>query len=262
MKCLALSDAMGSFSLECHILHLFLFSNICSKIHFLALPFSTAAAPLPERNVSAAGDGSRVVVGRHEILIRSWPHPDPAEFEQRSQYELKRPRIVIAITLTYVQTFQALHLTGVMHTLINVPYDLIWIVDRHKLELKMRLHALRYILIYRRVVREKKLDGIVMFADDSNMHTLELFDEVQKVMKWIGAVSVGILAQLGGPACNSSNHLAQLHTFDTRPFIDRRARYIGEWAVVLPRKLEWGVFVLNLRLFWEDMRDKIEFAEV
>ncbi|KAL7090072.1 hypothetical protein ACP275_12G017400 [Erythranthe tilingii] len=284
------------------------------------LPSSTAAAPPPERNVSAAGDGSRVVVGRHGILIRPWPHPDPAEvmkahgiiervqFEQRSQYGLKSPRTVIAITPTYVRTFQTLHLTGVMHTLINVPYDLIWIVveaggttnetaslilnsglktihvgfdrkmpvyweDRHKLESKMRLHALR-------VVRERKLDGIVMFADDSNMHTLELFDEIQKV-KWIGAVSVGILAQLGGseengelsiinkiddsqkdekssklpiqgPACNSSNHLVGLHTFDTRPFIDRSARYIGDRAVVLPRKLEWAVFALNSRLFWED----------
>ena len=41
-------------------------------------------------------------------------------------------------------------------------------------------------------MREERLDGIVMFADDSNMHCMELFDEFQRV-KWIGAVSVGIL---------------------------------------------------------------------
>ncbi|MBA0770222.1 hypothetical protein Gotri_018884, partial [Gossypium trilobum] len=100
-----------------------------------------------------------------------------------------------------------------MHSLMLVPYDLVWIVveaggvsnetasliaksglktilvgfnqrmpnsweERHKLESKMRL--------------QKKLDGIVMFADDSNMHSMELFDEIQNV-KWFGAVSVGIL---------------------------------------------------------------------
>lgn len=83
---------------------------------------------------------SRVVVGRHGILIRPWPHPNPVEVmkahriiervqrEQRLQYGVKNPRTVIAITPTYVRTFQTLHLTGVMHSLMNVPYDLIWIV--------------------------------------------------------------------------------------------------------------------------------------
>ncbi|KAI3462732.1 hypothetical protein Pfo_030920 [Paulownia fortunei] len=281
------------------------------------LPSSAATSP-PERNISAGVRASRVVVGRHGILIRPWPHPDPSEVmkahkiikrvqsEQRSQYGVKSPRTVIVITPTYVRTFQTPHLTGVMHSLMNVPYDLIWIVveaggatnetaslisksglktihigfegkmpvlweGRHKLESKMRLHALR-------VVREKRLDGIVMFADDSNMHTLELFDEIQKV-KWVGAVSVGILANWGGseegelpiiqrddnekheknsqvpvqgPACNSSNHLVGWHTFNSLPFVERSARYIGDRAVVLPKKLEWAGFVLNSRLVWED----------
>ncbi|KAL3646334.1 Beta-1,4-xylosyltransferase irx14 [Castilleja foliolosa] len=275
----------------------------------------------PEVKISGSGDtgGSKVVVGRHGILIRPWPHPDPVEvmkahriiervqMEQRSQYGIKSPRTVIAITPTYVRTFQTLHLTGVMHSLMNVPYDLIWIVveaggatnetaslieksglktihigfdrkmpilweDRHKLESSMRIHALR-------IVREKRLDGVVMFADDSNMHSLELFDEIQN-LKWIGAVSVGILAHVGGseeteisivekddsekksqlpvqgPACNSSDQLVGWHVFDTLPFVETSARYIGDRAVVLPRKLEWAGFVLNSRLVWEETEDK------
>lgn len=219
---------------------------------------------------------SRVVVGRHGILIRPWPHPNASEVmqahkimeivqrEQRLQYGVKSPRTVIAVTPTYVRTFQTLHLTGVMHSLMNVPYNVVWIVveaggttnetasliaksglktvhiglrekmpilweDRHKLEAKMRLRAMRY-------VREEKLDGIVIFADDSNMHSLEFFDEIQKV-KWIGALSVGILAHSGGveeeistvqkeedkhlqlpvqgPACNSSDHFVGWHPFDS-----------------------------------------------
>ncbi|XVF15507.1 hypothetical protein REPUB_Repub09cG0159800 [Reevesia pubescens] len=272
---------------------------------------------LPLLNKTASN--SRVVVGRHGIRIRPWPHPDPIEVmkahriiervqkEQRLQFGVKDPRTVIVVTPTYVRTFQTLHLTGVMHSLMLVPYDLVWIVveaggvsnetasliaksglktihvgfnqrmpnswdERNKLESKMRLRALR-------IIREKKLDGIVMFADDSNMHSMELFDEIQNV-KWFGAVSVGILAHsvntdetsdqkkdeeenprmpVQGPACNASNMLAGWHTFNTLPFAGKSAVYIDDRATVLPRKLEWSGFVLNSRLLWKDGEDKREW---
>lgn len=133
---------------------------------------------------------SRVVVGRHGIRIRPWPHPNPSEVmkahriiervqrEQRIQFGVKNPRTVIVVSPTYVRTFQTLHLTGVMHSLMLVPYDVVWIVveaggvsnetasiisksgvktihigfkqkmpnsweGRHKVEAKMRLRALR-----------------------------------------------------------------------------------------------------------------------
>ncbi|KAM7516492.1 hypothetical protein LguiA_006075 [Lonicera macranthoides] len=266
---------------------------------------------------------SRVVVGRHGILIRPWPHPDPEEVmkahriiervqrEQMLQYGVKNPRTVIVITPTYVRTFQTLHLTGVIHTLMNVPYDVVWIVveaggvtnetasllaksgvrimhvgfeqkmplsweDRHMMESHMRLRGLR-------IVREENLDGIVMFADDSNMHSMELFDEIQKV-KWIGAVSVGILAHSGhsdeelsvfqkrgdanksplpvqGPACNSSDQLIGWHTFNSMPYVEKSASFIGDRATVLPRKLEWAGFVLNSRLLRKDSEDKPEWIK-
>ncbi|GAB4846955.1 Probable beta-1,4-xylosyltransferase irx14h [Ancistrocladus abbreviatus] len=264
--------------------------------------------------------GRRVVVGRHGIRIRPWPHPNPQEVmkahrilervqrEQRLQYGVKNPRNLIVVTPTYSRTFQALHLTGVMHSLMNAPYDVVWIVveaggvtnetasligksgiqtihigfnrrmsitwaDRHKVEDQMRLQALR-------VVREKKLDGILMFADDSNMHSMELFDEVQKV-NWIGAVSLGILVHSGsddealqldktggvenslpvqGPACNSSEVLVGWHTFNSSPYVEKSAVYIGDVGAVLPRKLEWAGFVLNSRLLWKDAVDKPEWV--
>ncbi|GAV88393.1 Glyco_transf_43 domain-containing protein [Cephalotus follicularis] len=279
----------------------------------------TLHSPLLNKTASS----SRVVVGRHGIRIRPWPHPNPTEvmkahqiiervqLEQRMQFGVKAPRSVIVVTPTYVRTFQALHLTGVMHSLMLVPYDLVWIVveaggvsnetasflaksglttfhvgfrqrmpnnweERHKLESKMRLRALR-------VVREEKLDGIVMFADDSNMHSMELFDEIQNV-KWFGALSVGILAHSGntdesslpmelrkendenpsmpvqGPACNSSNKLTGWHTFNSLPFAGKSAVYIDDRATVLPRKLEWAGFVLNSRLLWKGADDKPEWV--
>lgn len=133
-------------------------------------------------------------------------------------------------------------------------------------------------------MREKKLDGIVVFADDSNMHSMELFDEIQNV-KWIGALSIGILAHsstttdesksstvqqvaeeenrpvpVQGPACNSSNKLVGWHTFNTLPYEGKAAVYIDDRATVLPRKLEWAGFVLNSRLIWKDVEDKPEWV--
>lgn len=288
--------------------------------------FSTSLSSLSSlesSNKTAVSSSSRVIVGRHGILIRPWPHPNPAEVmkahkiietvqqEQRLQYGIKNPKTLIVVTPTYVRTFQALHLTGLMHTLMNLPYNLVWIVveaggttnetasllaksglqvkhlgfkekmpvfweARHKMESRMRLHALR-------IVREERLDGIVMFADDSNMHSMELFDEIQKV-NWIGAVSVGILAHSGhsdeellevqknvdekksvlpvqGPACNSSNQLVGWHTFASLPYVQKSAKYIGDRAIVLPRKLEWAGFVLNSRLVWKEDEDKPEWVK-
>ncbi|XP_023754316.1 beta-1,4-xylosyltransferase IRX14 [Lactuca sativa] len=320
-----------------------LFSNSSTNNLYTSRLTSPFAADIAEslsfttslRNISppllnktdAVTSSSRVVVGRHGIRIRPWPHPNPEEVmkahrimetvqrEQKVQYGIKNPRPLIVVTPTYVRTFQALHLTGLMHTLMNLPYEVVWIVveaggatnetaallaksklqikhigfekkmpifwnARHKLESEMRLQALR-------VVREEKLDGIVMFADESNMHSLELFDEIQKV-EWIGAVSVGILLHsshsnedpfevqkninepdnnkksplpIQGPACNSSDHSIGWHTFNFSAYEQKSANYIGDMAIVLPQKLEWSGFVMNSRLVWEESEFKPEWIK-
>ena len=133
------------------------------------------------------------------------------------------------------------------------------------------------------------MDGIVMFADDSNMHSMELFDEIQNV-KWFGAVSVGILVHSGGadetllaaaakvdkeaeenlpnsvvpvqgPACNASKKLVGWHTFNSLTYKGKSAVYIDDRATVLPRKLEWAGFVLNSRLIWKEAEDKPEWVK-
>uniref|UniRef100_A0A803N4S3 Glycosyltransferases n=1 Tax=Chenopodium quinoa TaxID=63459 RepID=A0A803N4S3_CHEQI len=117
------------------------------------------------------------------------------------------------------------------------------------------------------LVRDRILDGLVVFADDSNMHSMEFFDEVQKVNN-IGALSVGIIVHSGdpneplrmekiendesslpiqGPACNSLDSLVGWHTFDTSPYVEKSSVHIGDIWTVLPRKVEWAGFVLNSR---------------
>ncbi|VYS65126.1 unnamed protein product [Arabidopsis thaliana] len=279
--------------------------------------------------VATATKSSRVVVGRHGIRIRPWPHPNPVEVmkahqiigrvqkEQKMIFGMKSSKMVIAVTPTYVRTFQALHLTGVMHSLMLVPYDLVWIVveaggatnETGLIIAKSGLRTIHVGIDQRmpntwedrklkvmflfccvfRVVREEKLDGIVMFADDSNMHSMELFDEIQNV-KWFGTVSVGILAHSGnaeemvlsmekrkemekeeeeessslpvqGPACNSTDQLIGWHIFNTLPYAGKSAVYIDDVAAVLPQKLEWSGFVLNSRLLWEEAENKPEWVK-
>lgn len=263
-----------------------------------------------------------MVVGRHGIRIRPWPHPNPIEVmkahqllqrvqeEQKSLYygaSSRSPRTVIAVTPTYVRTFQALHLTGVMHSLMLAPYDVVWIVveaggktdetasligrsrlkriihvgfdrkmpntweDRRRMEGEMRVEGLR-------IVREEKLDGVVVFVDDSNMHSMELFDEIQNV-RWFGALSVGILAHSGnadelssvlkttdregmpmpiqGPSCDSSGKLVGWHVFNTQPYATKSEVYVGDKAdvMMMPSKMEWSGFVLNSRLLWKESVD-------
>ncbi|KAF3795852.1 putative beta-1-4-xylosyltransferase [Nymphaea thermarum] len=238
---------------------------------------------------------SKVVVGRHGIRIRPFPHPNPEEVmrahaiidrvqaEQSMVYGVKNRRRVVVITPTYVRTFQteaggATNETAslladsglnIFHVGFKEQMPLSW-EDRHQTEARMRLRGLR-------VVREQRLDGIVMFCDDSNVHSLELFDEVQSV-KWMGALSVGILALPGqlerengingdvrrnvgvvpnkeeesnlplpvqGPSCNSSGQLVGWHVFSSPP------PRVDDGATVLPRKLEWAGFVMNSRLVWK-----------
>ncbi|XP_042393753.1 probable beta-1,4-xylosyltransferase IRX14 [Zingiber officinale] len=234
---------------------------------------------------------SRVVAGRHGIRVRPWPHPDPVEVaraneilsrvqeEQRVQCGVKDPRPVLVVTPTYARTFQALHLTALAHSLMLVRFPITWIVveaggvshetaallapsrlrvihlpfhekmpviwgDRHRFEARMRLHALR-------VIRERRLEGLVVFADESNVHSTELFEEIQKV-EWMGAMSVEILSHLPatenqdspslveGPACNSSGQLIGWHTI------------VDNEVAEVPERLEWAGFVINSRLLWKE----------
>ncbi|KAJ7536372.1 hypothetical protein O6H91_12G066400 [Diphasiastrum complanatum] len=267
--------------------------------------------PLDSKLTVPPVKSSRVHVGRHEILIRPWPRPNPLEVavahallqrvqqEQRRLYVAGEWRRVIVITPTFSRTFQWAHLTGLMHTLMSVPGPLTWIVveaggvsnetasllarsglecfhlsvdqsmpaawsQREPMESLMRVTALRF-------VRERKLDGVIVFADDSNTHSLRLFDEVQNV-KWLGAVSVGILGNyvstqdtqelqglseegrqlvsVQGPACNESCHLIGWHIL---PRLEQSVKFDDvSKTVVSTKDLVWAGFVLNSRILWED----------
>ncbi|XP_078181671.1 putative beta-1,4-xylosyltransferase IRX14 [Carex rostrata] len=215
-----------------------------------------------------------------------------------------QPRQFLIVTPTYSRTFQALHLTSLAHSFFILPFPFTWILvephtsvnhtsallaqfprlqllrltypatmpntwpQRTRVEAQMRLMALREI-------RHRRLDGIIVFADESNVHTMEFFDEAQMV-KHIASVSVGILVHTGGlekeiqetergkkgtsglgfpvigPACNSSGHIVGWHSFDTLNYTGKIANFVGEEGLVVPGRFEWAGFVMNSRLVWEE----------
>ncbi|EFJ21904.1 glycosyltransferase IRX14-like protein, partial [Selaginella moellendorffii] len=279
---------------------------------------------LPEARTKSG----RVHVGRHEILIRPWPHPDSAEIyrahallervqvEQQSLYGPKERKTVIAITPTFARTFQAIHLLGVMHTLRAAPGPVIWIVveaggrsnetasilassrlefvhlgvkdampvaweQRRRMETRLRIEGLSH-------VRREKLDGLILFTDDSNVHSLQLFDEIQKV-KWIGALSVGLLETgsgatetassmvaaassakprlpVQGPACNETCHVVGWHVLRPSP-VDGEDDSSSSFTDVaggltdVATHLEWSGFVINSRAVWDEAESENEEEE-
>lgn len=142
-----------------------------------------------------------------------------------------------------------------------------------------------------RYIRDHELEGIVVFADDSNVHSMIFFDAVQKV-KWVGAIPIGILghagfgdfgkqtssdlveekegkgldrdfqhleilhggpAQVQGPACDSSGSLKGWHSVSPVS-LDREA--MKRASEVEEKRLEWAGFVLNARAVWARKHDR------
>jgi hypothetical protein len=158
--------------------------------------------------------------------------------------------------------------------------------EQGQLEAHMRVEGLRY-------VREEKMEGIVVFADESNLHSLEFFTEAQKV-DWVGAVSIGLLGfagfeepaqsrtadvhqeevgagrsdnlfsrrtfepQVQGPSCDSKGNLVGWHIFDPLPLEEEV--YTGI-MLAQNRRLEWPNFVLNARAVWKTEGNQPEWIK-
>ncbi|KAJ3677279.1 hypothetical protein LUZ60_003003 [Juncus effusus] len=239
-------------------------TTITTTTETLSLSVHSNSTSSPVLPFSSNETTSHPVVGRHGIRVRPWPYPDPKEvlrahniikqvqMEQRKFFSIKNPRPIIAITPTFARATQAMHLTSLAHTLRLVPYEVTWIVveagrtsngtgslleksrvpyvhlgfdesmpedliERRNFEAKMRMHALR-------IIKEQKMEGIILFTDESNIHDLKLFDEAQKV-KSIGAVQLSFLSppnqqnddfapKAQGPICDSSGKITGFKTWE------------------------------------------------
>ncbi|KAH9311445.1 hypothetical protein KI387_026480, partial [Taxus chinensis] len=151
-------------------------------------------------------------------------------------------KLLIIVTPTYNHPFQALYLNRLAHTLRLVPPPLLWIVVEMPTQSMETAEILRKTgVMYRHLVCDKNitemqdrsshqrnvalghieqhhLEGIVYFADDNNVYTLELFEQLREIKRF-GTWPVGVLphkrnkAFLEGPVCNSTKVIGW-HTND------------------------------------------------
>ncbi|XP_047955336.1 probable beta-1,4-xylosyltransferase IRX9H [Salvia hispanica] len=140
---------------------------------------------------------------------------------------------LIVVTPTYSRAIQAYYLTRLGQVLRLVKPPVLWIVVELNEASKETAEILRNLgIMYRHLVCVKnttdvkdrgvhqrntalehierhKLDGMVYFADDDNIYSLELFESMREISRF-GTWPVGMLAQsknkaiLEGPVCNGS----------------------------------------------------------
>nr|AJF38259.1 glycosyltransferase family 43 IRX9-like protein [Asparagus officinalis] len=140
---------------------------------------------------------------------------------------------LIIVTPTYERPFQAYYLNRMAHTLKVVPPPLLWIVVEMSSQLTETAKILREAgVMYRHLVckenvtsignreahqrnvalshiEKHQLDGIVHFADDDRMYSVELFGQMRQIRRF-GAWPVATLSEsknkvlLEGPVCNGS----------------------------------------------------------
>lgn len=140
---------------------------------------------------------------------------------------------LIVVTPTYTRALQAYFLNRLGQVLRLVRQPVLWIVVEMNAESMETADILRNMgIMYRHLVCTKnstdikdrgvhqrntalehierhRLDGIVYFADDDNIYSLDLFESIREVSRF-GVWPVGMLAQsknkaiLEGPVCNGS----------------------------------------------------------
>ncbi|KAH7284381.1 hypothetical protein KP509_34G052200 [Ceratopteris richardii] len=155
----------------------------------------------------------------------------PADVVSRQLLDPTFGKLLIVVTPTYNRPVQASYLTRLSHTLKLVPPPLLWIVVEMSTQSMETASLLRKTgVMYRHLVCKKnmtdvkdrgvhqrntalehiehhQLDGIVYFADDDNVYTLELFEQM-RLIKRFGTWPVAMLAAgksktiLEGPVCN------------------------------------------------------------
>lgn len=149
--------------------------------------------------------------------------------------ELESRKLLIVVTPTFVRPFQAYYLSRLAHTLKSISPPLLWIVVEMTSQSTETADLLRRTgVMYRHLVcnlnltdvRDRRvhqrnvalshiethhLDGIVYFADDDNIYTTDLFEQMRQIRRFgvwtVAKVENKNIAVLEGPVCNGTKVL-------------------------------------------------------
>ncbi|XP_009398588.2 probable beta-1,4-xylosyltransferase IRX9H [Musa acuminata AAA Group] len=187
---------------------------------------------LPRRDLAAvlrSGPSEIELVRSDDGNRHSEAEPPPNDHPEPTP----KRKLLIVVTPTYNRAFQSYYLTRLGQTLRLVPPPLLWIVvEMNSASMETAEILMGTGAMYRHLVCKKnstnikdrgvlqrntalehierhRLDGIVYFADDDNIYSLELFERLREIRRF-GVWPVAMLSQgknkaiLEGPVCNGS----------------------------------------------------------
>ncbi|XP_057533103.1 probable beta-1,4-xylosyltransferase IRX9H [Amaranthus tricolor] len=191
------------------------------------------------------------------------------------KFDHKSKKLLIVVTPTYNRILQAYYLNRLSQVLKLVNPPMLWIVVEMGAQSSETAAILRNSgVMYRHLVCHKnltnikdrgveqrntalehiethKLDGIVYFADDDNIYSLELFERTRLISRF-GTWPVAMLAQnknkatLEGPICNGSNIIGW-HT-------NEKSKRLRRFHV------DMSGFAFNSTILWDPKRWKRPFS--
>lgn len=178
-------------------------------------------------------------------------------------------KLLIIVTITYARPFQVYYLNRLAHTLELVPPPLLWIVvemtsqsaeiadilrrtgvmyrhlvcKKNLTEIKDRGTHLRNVALSH--IETHRIDGIVYFADDNNIYSIDLFKQMRQIRQF-GTWAVAKLTEskikaiIEGPVCNGTQVIGWHTNKMTRRFWRFHAEMSG--------------FAFNSTIVWDPKR--------
>ncbi|KAF8107913.1 hypothetical protein N665_0116s0118 [Sinapis alba] len=214
-------------------------------------------------------------VKREEVGVDGVSFVEIGKKKEKEDFDFVVPRkLVIVVTPTYNRAMQAYYLNRVAQTLRLVEPPVLWIVVEGNAASFETSEILRKTgVMYRHLVCKRnmtsikdrgvhqrntalehielhKLDGIVYFADDDNVYSLELFQSLRQIRRF-GTWPVAMLAPsknkaiLEGPVCNGS----QVIGWHTNEKSKRLRRF----------HVDMSGFAFNSTILWDPKRWKRPF---
>ncbi|CAN7133659.1 unnamed protein product [Brassica rapa subsp. narinosa] len=213
---------------------------------------------------------------REEVAVDGVSFSAESKNKKEEEEEDFAPRkLVIVVTPTYNRAMQAYYLNRVAQTLRLVEAPVLWIVVEGNAASFETSEILRKTgVMYRHLVCKRnmtsvkdrgvhqrntalehielhKLDGVVYFADDDNIYSLELFQSLRQIRRF-GTWPVAMLAPsknkaiLEGPVCNGS----QVIGWHTNEKSKRLRRF----------HVDMSGFAFNSTILWDPKRWRRPFS--